>query len=291
MRLTCPNCGAEYDVPEGLVPPDGRHVQCTACHTRWFMRGRAREELSEDQILRKLETRGERPRPLDPRPEGDAHAPIPFPAPSAARADTAPEPPEPSREFVEVSGPAGVPDNTDDAPKPEFGAGDPVVYEEIPGDSVPLTDGPEEEKAKPVEAVLAAPRPGLDLRPAPPSPARPAIETAAPVAARSIAEDAEPRLPALREAPRAATPRPRIEVTDTPTTPVAPERRRRRFLPGFILALLIVGLVVEIYVWRDPLAAQVPAAAPAIHGYADRVDVLREWLRDHAEAMGITKAE
>ena len=37
MRLTCPNCGAEYDVADGMVPAAGRHVQCTACHTRWFV--------------------------------------------------------------------------------------------------------------------------------------------------------------------------------------------------------------------------------------------------------------
>ena len=52
MRLTCPNCGAEYDVPDGMVPAAGRHVQCTACHTRWFARGaRARPAPSEEQIL------------------------------------------------------------------------------------------------------------------------------------------------------------------------------------------------------------------------------------------------
>ncbi len=41
MRLTCPNCGAEYDVSDGMIPAAGRHVQCTACHTRWFVRGAA----------------------------------------------------------------------------------------------------------------------------------------------------------------------------------------------------------------------------------------------------------
>ena len=69
MRLTCPNCGAEYEVPEGLVPPGGKHVQCSDCHTRWFMRGAARPMLSEDQIIRRLETWSPRPRPV-PFPSG-----------------------------------------------------------------------------------------------------------------------------------------------------------------------------------------------------------------------------
>ena len=62
MRLTCPNCGAEYDIPEGMLPPAGRHAQCSACHTRWFVRGPAREAVSEDQILSRLESW--RPRPV-----------------------------------------------------------------------------------------------------------------------------------------------------------------------------------------------------------------------------------
>jgi predicted Zn finger-like uncharacterized protein len=64
MRLTCPNCGAEYDVEDAMVPAAGRHVQCTACHTRWFVRGKPRPALSEDQILQRLETGRPRPRPV-----------------------------------------------------------------------------------------------------------------------------------------------------------------------------------------------------------------------------------
>jgi predicted Zn finger-like uncharacterized protein len=62
MRLTCPNCGADYDIPEGMVPAAGRHVQCSACHTRWFVRGSTEAPTSEDQILSRLENW--RPRPV-----------------------------------------------------------------------------------------------------------------------------------------------------------------------------------------------------------------------------------
>lgn len=57
MRLSCPNCAAEYELASGLVPPDGRHVQCTACHTRWFARPDAGAPSDEDTIIRRLETR------------------------------------------------------------------------------------------------------------------------------------------------------------------------------------------------------------------------------------------
>jgi len=36
MRLTCPNCGAQYEVPEAVIPEAGRDVQCSNCGTTWF---------------------------------------------------------------------------------------------------------------------------------------------------------------------------------------------------------------------------------------------------------------
>ncbi|MBB97865.1 MAG: thioredoxin [Rhodobacteraceae bacterium] len=36
MRITCPNCGAQYEVPEEVIPQDGRDVQCSNCGVTWF---------------------------------------------------------------------------------------------------------------------------------------------------------------------------------------------------------------------------------------------------------------
>ncbi|QIE46792.1 hypothetical protein G5B38_15370 [Pseudohalocynthiibacter aestuariivivens] len=36
MRLTCPNCGAQYEIPEDVIPHDGRDVQCSNCGDTWF---------------------------------------------------------------------------------------------------------------------------------------------------------------------------------------------------------------------------------------------------------------
>jgi predicted Zn finger-like uncharacterized protein len=94
MLITCPNCGAEYEVADGMIPPAGRHVQCSACHTRWFVPGRPRAMLTEEQVLHRLETWSPKPIPLAPEaeeaaPEADAEAaaapePEPTPEPKAA---------------------------------------------------------------------------------------------------------------------------------------------------------------------------------------------------------------
>jgi predicted Zn finger-like uncharacterized protein len=36
MRLTCPNCGAQYEVPDDVIPDEGRDVQCSNCGDTWF---------------------------------------------------------------------------------------------------------------------------------------------------------------------------------------------------------------------------------------------------------------
>lgn len=36
MQLTCPNCGATYEVPENAIGANGRKIRCRACETSWF---------------------------------------------------------------------------------------------------------------------------------------------------------------------------------------------------------------------------------------------------------------
>ena len=36
MRLSCPNCGAQYEVPAEVIPQNGRDVQCSNCGHTWF---------------------------------------------------------------------------------------------------------------------------------------------------------------------------------------------------------------------------------------------------------------
>jgi len=40
MQLSCPNCGATYDVPDSAIGPQGRKIRCRACETSWFEPGR-----------------------------------------------------------------------------------------------------------------------------------------------------------------------------------------------------------------------------------------------------------
>jgi predicted Zn finger-like uncharacterized protein len=96
MRLSCPNCGATYLLDDRLIPRGGRHVQCTACHTRWFARGVVTAELAtpaEDQVIARLEARNPGPRQVPAMPGWPQTPP---PAPTAAQPAPAPALPEPA---------------------------------------------------------------------------------------------------------------------------------------------------------------------------------------------------
>lgn len=41
MQLSCPNCGATYEIPDNAIGPEGRKIRCRACDTSWFEPGRA----------------------------------------------------------------------------------------------------------------------------------------------------------------------------------------------------------------------------------------------------------
>ncbi len=49
MRLICPNCGAQYEVDDSVIPEQGRDVQCSNCGHSWFQQPAHRDaELAEE---------------------------------------------------------------------------------------------------------------------------------------------------------------------------------------------------------------------------------------------------
>lgn len=47
MRLSCPNCNAQYEIDAALLPENGREVQCSACNFVWFQKHIALTEQPE----------------------------------------------------------------------------------------------------------------------------------------------------------------------------------------------------------------------------------------------------
>ena len=49
MRLVCPNCKANYEIPRDAVPISGREVKCASCGHSWFQ---ARTKKTNDEKLK-----------------------------------------------------------------------------------------------------------------------------------------------------------------------------------------------------------------------------------------------
>lgn len=198
MRLTCPTCGAGYEVPEGAIPTGGKHVQCTACHTRWFARAGDRAALSEAQIIARLEGRRPRPR-LVPAPDAGPEPEQSDPAPeSGAEIPAAPQ--------VDAAGPAA-----DRIPAGGAGAAPPPagISQARPAPPAPAPDPAPAPLREPLgDPPEAAPEVATGAAPAGPGHSRfgrglavalilSALALAAYLFADALAEAAPPAAPAL----------------------------------------------------------------------------------------------
>lgn len=46
MRLICPNCNAQYQVDDSVIPDDGRDVQCSNCGNTWFQESAKAQKMA-----------------------------------------------------------------------------------------------------------------------------------------------------------------------------------------------------------------------------------------------------
>jgi predicted Zn finger-like uncharacterized protein len=50
MILTCPNCGTQYVVKDGAIPPQGRQVRCASCKHSWHQDSEAQPEEDDRPV-------------------------------------------------------------------------------------------------------------------------------------------------------------------------------------------------------------------------------------------------
>jgi predicted Zn finger-like uncharacterized protein len=74
MRLICPNCSAEYEIPDDAIPEGGRDLQCSSCGIAWF------SKLDETDSLPQATSQAE-PTQVEPKAVSDQKQPISNPRP------------------------------------------------------------------------------------------------------------------------------------------------------------------------------------------------------------------
>jgi len=307
MRITCPNCGAQYEVDARVIPDLGRDVQCSNCGHTWFQRPQSVVAASVRRVV-------EDP-PVSPGPDADAAAagetdvaPGPVTRPADAFPPIAVEPAATEVAPADAAPPPAAWDATQDrtdsdaAPMADApGAPGAPDTPEIGGSDRPTIDDAtrallREEAEREAQARAAERRPAIetqgdfDLAETPPAP-RPAQRSAdlsgpadAPAAGASVAaavaaaatrRDSLPEVDTITSGLRAD---PADTGSDAPADDLVQDRPRRGFRAGFVLPVLFVTAAAAVYLLAPALAEAVPALRAPLSGYVDSVNALRGWI-------------
>ena len=68
MILTCPNCGTQYVVKDGAIPPEGRQVRCASCKHSWHQDPEEGADQDEPPWKWSRARRRQSRKPLRPKP-------------------------------------------------------------------------------------------------------------------------------------------------------------------------------------------------------------------------------
>ncbi|MEM9755093.1 MAG: zinc-ribbon domain-containing protein [Pseudomonadota bacterium] len=275
MRLTCPNCGARYEVDAAMIPPEGRDVQCSNCTTTWFQPGFKRDSDVSDPA---------------PPPESPAEPPVEA-EPEVAARELDPEVQSVLREeaqreaalrrqesgAIEVQGEIPL-DAADDDQDYEIDEEDAALAASVSGlmasaaEMEDLQDAPRERARDEARSTYA----GTDEVEA----AMAAAAAAAPpqVTAQGSRRDLLPDIEEINSTLRATGERRPGTADGSDVDTVADRPRRRGTRLGFGMALLLFAALIAVYANSDRINQAVPALQPAVDGYVGQVERLRSWI-------------
>lgn len=256
MRLTCPNCDAQYEVDAAVIPAEGRDVQCSSCGHTWFQLPEGAE-------------------PMAAAPPRKAAAEAATEAATEADFDDellAGQEPEASL----ASPPPAAPPTP--RPTPARRPLDEAVA------NVLQEEAAREQSQRQAEAQRMEEQDDLGLPPAvaptpaaPPPPSPPPPPPLVDPAPDSRMEPARrDRLPDIEEINSTL----HHDGEDGAETAFAAAGRQGRdgFRRGFLTALTVVILALLPYIFAAPIASAVPALAPALGAYSSGIDGIRSWL-------------
>lgn len=250
MRLICPNCGAQYEVDDAVIPAQGRDVQCSNCGHTWFQPPAHVTETEDDFAPEQIAPDpGQDPEPPEP-PEPDADTQRQELDPDIARvlreeAAREAEVRKAEAEALETQGELGIDEG--DAAVSDRSAAARARMARLRG---------QEEGGPAAEAGAAIGRP--------------------PAGSRSDL------LPDVEEINSSLRPTEEREAVDQATMAPDPELKVEQSRQGgrfaFRLILILVLIAIAVYIYAPFIAQYVPAAEPALAAYVAAVNTAREQL-------------
>ncbi|MEW9921065.1 zinc-ribbon domain-containing protein [Marimonas sp. MJW-29] len=267
MRLTCPNCDAQYEVPDEVIPTSGRDVQCSNCGQTWFQHHPDHAPEEEEEIVLRA----------DAPDEDEEIAPPPPPAPPPAK--------EPERRQLDPA----VADILRQEAEAEFEARKRRQSETLESQpELGLEEGTEP-PARPAEdedvserRAAEAKRRMARMRGEPEGKA----EAAAAAAAISSRRELLPDIEEINSTLRSDTAPSGVDAEAREGLGAGGEQKQKRgFRAGFrtvVLLALVLGLV---YAFAPQISQTVPAIDPLINSYVVWVDQMRLALNGQIDAL------
>lgn len=254
MRLTCPNCGAQYEVPDEVIPTEGRDVQCSNCGNTWFQTHPNHIQPEAEETAPRPETGDLRAAFRDePAPEPEAETPQPAPAP---RAEVDPSVADILRKEAQHEA---------ELRAAETGA----ALESQPDLGLDNAPDDAERRAREARNRMAMMR-GEAPEPSP-------EDAAAAGSRRDLLPDIEEINSSLRSNTEKSPSRGAVsQVAEQPQQSAT--RSSGGFTRGFAISLIVVVALVLVYVNAPDIARSVPQADPALSAYVGGIDQLRTWL-------------
>jgi predicted Zn finger-like uncharacterized protein len=274
MRLICPNCGAQYEVPDEVIPQDGRDVQCSNCGDTWFQVHPDHDEALAEE--------------LD----------VPMPVVAS----------EPEDDPDDSDDADGEDDGEDDAPSqtdaPETADPEPKKSDLDPAVSDILRQEAEHEaglRAKEGSAGLET-QPDLGLQEAEDDAGRRTREARERMAkmrgetAQDVAEataaaalgsrrDLLPDIEEINSTLRSASDRQSEASGDEGYSEPQIAREKSRFRRGFSMIVLLAVIMTAVYVLAPKIGSAIPQAEPVLNSYVIMIDKGRMALNAHVNSV------
>ncbi|MEX0310102.1 MAG: zinc-ribbon domain-containing protein [Tateyamaria sp.] len=267
MRLICPNCDAQYEVVDDVIPAEGRDVQCSNCGQTWF-------QHHPDHIP---DTPEEEEAPADLAPADDT------PGPDEERADA----PVPQRRELD---PAVTDILKEEANlEQQARATEAGGLESQPDLGLDSAESEADRRAREARERMARMR-GED--PAPEQVSE-AVATAAAIGSR---RDLLPDIEEINSTLRSTGDRQAAPQAETDVMPETAPQGRSGFRRGFLLMIVLALILGAIYIFAPDIAQAVPQVDPYLSAYVAQVDAARTWLDGQVSGLlawmgGLTASE
>lgn len=259
MRLICPNCDAQYEVVDDVIPVEGRDVQCSNCGHTWF-------QHHPDHMPEPEAAAADVPETIEPQ---DAPAPNEerSPPPETARKELDPGVADILREEAERETQARAKEAEALESQPELGL-----------DTAAQTDA--DKRAQEARDRMAQMR-GED----PDTESETAAEAAATAAAIGSRRDLLPDIDEINSTLRSTSDRKSDPAADAHASAEIPSQKRGGFRRGFVLMVVLALILVCIYIFAPQIAEAVPQVDPYLSAYVAQMDQLRMWLDGRVQGV------